>query len=443
MIDRRQLLNYGVGAAAAATFGLRPGQVLAQLSPGKPYAGTTINVLLPQASQFRAHEKRLGQFEEATGIKAVYTYVPYGQVRDKITTEAVAGSSAFDVVCYQDSWGPSLSLYLEPLDDRVAKDGVDMNSYPQAYRMGSQMEGKTFGLPIRGHPQMLFYRKDLLDQAGVQPPTTWDELVTVAEAVQTKTGVPGVAMYYGKGNGQQNLFLWMNYLWGRGADLFTEDYSQTRFTEPAAIEATQAYLDLLLKHKVAAPGSVQFVEGDAVNSVAQGNAAMVMVWWWVYSVLTGDKSTLKAEQVGFAPMPKYADGQPVSYALSLPFAISALSKQKDAAWEFMKWVSRPELEQECAIDKSDPNTADIVVVHTQSFLDPKVNEANHGLHAVAARSLEGSRILPQLKEWPQIATTLENKISELATGSQPVQEGLEQAAQDIDRILRRAGHRKS
>jgi multiple sugar transport system substrate-binding protein len=141
-------------------------------------------------------------------------------------------------------------------------------------------------------------------------------------------------------------------------------------------------------------------------------------------------------------MPKYADGKPVSYALSLPFAISALSKQKDAAWEFMKWVSRPALEQECAIDKSDPNTSDIVVTHTESFLDPKVNEVNHGLHAVAAKSLEGSRILPQLKEWPQIATTLENTISELATGSQPVKDGLERAAQDIDRILRRAGYRK-
>lgn len=442
MINRRQMLNYGLGAGAAFAFGSPVGRAAAQLLPGKPFAGTTVNILLPQASQFRAHEKRLADFEEKTGIKAVYTYVPYGQVRDKITTEAVAGSSAFDVVCYQDSWGPSLSLYLEPIDAMLSRDGIDMNSYPQAYRQGSQIDGKTFGLPIRGHPQMLFYRKDLLEAAGVQPPTTWDEVVSVADAVQKQSGVPGLAMYYGKGNGQQNLFLWLNYLWGKGSDIFSEDYSQTRFTEDAGMEATQQYLDLLLKHKVAAPGSVQFTEGDAVNSVAQGNSAMVMVWWWVYSVLTGDKSTLKAEQVGFAPMPKYADGKPVSYALSLPFAVSALSKQKDAAWEFLKWVSRPELEQACAIDKSDPDTADIVVTHTASFLDPKVNEANFGLHKVAAQSLEGSRILPQLKEWPQIATVLEDKMSQLATGSQPVKEGLEEAAQAIDRILRRAGHRK-
>jgi multiple sugar transport system substrate-binding protein len=248
-------------------------------------------------------------------------------------------------------------------------------------------------------------------------------------------------MYYGKGNGQQNLFLWLNHLWGKGSDIFADNYKSTRFNDAAGVEATQQYLDLLLKHKVAAPGSVQFVEGDAVNSMAQGNSAMVMVWWWVYSVLTGSKSTLKPEQVGFAPMPQFPGAKPVSYAISLPVAVSKLSTKKDAAWEFMKWVSSPELEVACAIDKSNPDTADIVVTHKSSFTDPKVNEANFGLHRVAAQSLEGSRVMPQIKEWPQIASVLENTISELATGSKPVKAGLDGAAQEIDRILRRAGRR--
>jgi multiple sugar transport system substrate-binding protein len=47
-----------------------------------------------------------------------------------------------------------------------------------------------------------------------------------------------------------------------------------------------------------------------------------------------------------------------------------------------------------------------------------------------------------LKEWPQIAAVLENTISELATGSKPVKAGLDSAAQEADRILRRAGTRR-
>lgn len=434
-IDRRGVL--GLGAAAAMLGGLPAG---AQLREGRPFAGTQVNVLLPVASQFRAQEKRLGEFERLTGIRVSYTYVPFGQLRDKITTEAVARSTAFDVVCYLDSWGPSLAIHLHPLDAWLARDGIALDRYPQAYRLGGQFEGKTYGLPIRGHPQMLFYRKDLLEAAGLEPPATWEKVVEVGDAVQRRApGVAGVAMYYGKGNAAQNLFLWLNHLWGRGSDILTADNAGARFNEPAGVEATQLYLDYLLKHRVAAPGSVQFVESDAVNSVAQGNSAMVMVWWWVYSVLTGPNSRLRREQVGFAPVPQFADGRRVSYAISLPFAVSAFSARKEAAWEFMKWVSSPALEIACATDKSDPNTADIVVTHTASFLDARVNEANGGLHRVAAQSLEGSRIMPQLQAWPQIAAVLENTISELAAGGKAVKPALDDAARETERILRRTG----
>lgn len=438
-MKRRGLI--GIGAAGALGALARP--AVAQLRSGKPFDGQTINVLLPVASQFRAHEKRLPEFERLTGIKAAYTYVPYGQLRDKITTEAVAGGRAFDVVCYQDSWGSSLAVHLSPVDDLLRRDGVDMGRYPQAYRLGSQVEGRTYGLPLRGHPQMLFYRKDLLEAAGVQPPTTWDEVVTASQAVQGRNAdMSGLAMYYGKGNGQQNLFLWLNHLWGRGGDVLTQDERGARFNDDVGVQATQQYLDYLLRHRVAAPGSVQFVEGDAVNSVAQGNSAMVVVWWWVYSVLTGAQSRLRPEQVGFAPVPQMAGGRPVSYAISLPLALSNGSTKKDAAWEFLKWVTAPEVEVAVATDKSDPNTADIVVTQTASFTNEAVNAANGGLHRVAARSLEGSRIMPQTRDWPQVATVLENTLSELATGRGNVRASLDNAARETDRILRRTGARR-
>jgi multiple sugar transport system substrate-binding protein len=441
MVRRRDLLAATAGGALAG-YGLL-GQASAQAQGAdRPFAGQPVNVLLPVASQFRAHERRLPEFERQTGIRVAFTYVPYGQLRDRITTEAVAGGGAFDVICYQDSWGPSLATYMAQIDDWLRRDGISMDRYPQAYKLGSQVEGRTYGLPIRGHPQMLFYRRDLLEAAGVAPPTTWDEVVTASNAVQQRNpNVSGIAMYYGKGNGQQNLFLWLNHLWGRGGDVLTADERGVRFNEDVAVEATQQYLDYLLRHRVAAPGSVQFVEGDAVNSVAQGNSAMVVVWWWVYSVLTGAQSRLTREQVGFAPVPQMAGGRAVSYAISLPFAISAGSRRKEAAWEFMKWISAPEGEVAVATDKSDPNLADIVVTHTASFTNEAVNAANGGLHRVAARSLEGSRIMPQTRDWPQIATTLENTLSELASARGAVKPALDNAAREVDRILRRSARR--
>jgi multiple sugar transport system substrate-binding protein len=197
---------------------------------------------------------------------------------------------------------------------------------------------------------MLFYRKDLLEQAGGKVPASWQDMVSTAGAIQAKTEVPGVALDYVKGSGFQNLWLWFNCLWGHGSDLFDEA-GQPRFNDAAGVAGTQAYVDVLLKDKVANPGSSQFNEYDMVNSMAQGKSAMIMVWWWTYSVLTGDRSQLKPDQVGFAPMVRFNNGQSPTLTTLMPFGINRQSRNKAAAWEFLKWVSNPDLEVETSLPR--------------------------------------------------------------------------------------------
>ena len=350
--SRRAILTQATVAAALSMAGrpARAADLPYGLKPGKPYAGTTVNIILPNAGQYRAQAKRLGHFTEMTGIKPNFIYVPYATLLDKITTDAVSGGSAYDVITYQDSWGAALVPYMDAIDDRVARDGFDMNRYPAVYKQAGMFGGKLYGLPLRAHPQMLFYRKDLLAQAGQVPPRTFAELVSVARAVQDKTSVPGVAMDYAKGSGGQNLFLWLNYLWGNGSDIFAAD-GKARFNDAAGIKATEMYTSLLLKDKVANPGSVQFNESDMVNSMAQGTSAMIMQWWWAYPVLTSGRSTLKPEQVGFTAMPSMDPARPASVTTGMPFSLSKSSKNKDAAWEYMKWMCNPDLELDIATGK--------------------------------------------------------------------------------------------
>ena len=442
-MQRRQLIQASAAALAAQAL---PQAAFAQapehgLKAGKPYAGKTVNLLLPPASQFRAQEKRLAEFEQLTGIKVVYSYVPYGQLLDKITTEAVAGNGAYDLIAYQDSWLASLAGYLDPIDAQVKADGLDLARYPAVFRDAALFEGRNYGLPVRAHPQLYFYRKDLFAQAGAKVPQTWDDMLTATRAVQDKTGVAGVAMDYVKGSGFQNLWLWFNCLWGHGGDVLDAS-GAPRFNDAAGVAATQAYVDVLFKHKVANPGSTQFNEYDMVNSMAQGNSASMMVWWWTYSVLTGDRSKLKADQVGFAPMLRFGDKKTPTVAIVMPFGLSKQSRNKEAAWEFMKWATNPALEAAIVTDKSDANTADIVATHIATFRNEKVNQANFGLHQAALQSLENARGLPKLTVWPQIATVLESAISDIVSSNKPVKPTLDDAARQVAQITQRAGGRR-
>ncbi|WP_233154947.1 ABC transporter substrate-binding protein [Candidimonas nitroreducens] len=443
-MKRRQFLEAAGALAAAGLGGMAraAGPAPYGLAAGKPYAGTHLKLLLPPASQFRAQQKRLDQFEALTGIKTTYSYVPYGQLLDKITTEAVGGSSEYDLFSFQDSWMASLVGYLNPLDASIAADKLDMGRYPEVFREACIVGGKTYGLPIRAHPQLLFYRKDLLGEVGAKVPASWSDMVATAGAIQNKSGISGVALDYVKGSGFQNLWLWFNCLWGHGSDLF-DAAGQPRFNDAAGVAGTQAYVDVLLKDKVANPGSSQFNEYDMVNSMAQGKSAMIMVWWWTYSVLTGDRSRLKPEQVGFAPMVRFNGGKSPTLATLMPFGISKQSRHKAAAWEYLKWVSNPDLEVEIVCDKSDPQTSDIVATQTATYLNDKVNAVNHGLHRVALESLKGARILPKLTIWPEVASVLETTISEIVAVGKPVKPSLDDAAAQVARIARRSGRHRS
>jgi multiple sugar transport system substrate-binding protein len=436
MLERRQLMQWA-SAYALGTYGLGAQAQSAMLKPGKPFAGQTVNVLSVVAPQFSAHEARLAEFEAQTGIKVKYQYVPFASMREKLTAELVAKTDQYDVLSAMDIWGPSLYNLFDPLNARLADKKIDMTArYPNAHlraaRDGMGNGPNYMGLPLRGHVQLLFYRKDIFKQLGLKAPETWDQMVEAGQVIQSKTDLSGVAMYYGK-TGGQNLMIWFNYLWGMGADLL-DAKGQAAFNSPQAIAATQKYLDVLLKHKVAPPASASFNETDAVNSVAQGKSAMVPVWWWRYAGLTDPKtSTLKPEQIGFTSLPSMPGQANTTYTNTWFYGLNRNSTKKDAAMEYLAWLTQPEIERDLLLDRSKN---EVVAVQTSNLINGDVNVRFGGMHVSAAQALKGAKGVPLFAQWPQMSDLLEATINELATGKGDVKLALDNAAQRARRILR-------
>ena len=411
------------------------------LKAGMPYKGTKLTFLVHNAAQSQAQSKRVGEFTELTGIEVDFLMVPYPSLREKITADAVAGTGSIDLYCFLDGWGPSMTGFLVPLNDYLKADGIDLaEKLPPAYIKGGTYDGTTYGIPTRGHPQLLLYRKDLFQKAAVDVPKTWTELIAASKAIKDKTGRDGIAMYYGKGSAAQNLFLWYAFLKSAGEDIFNDKMMPT-FNSPAGIEATQYYVDLLLKHNVASPGSKFFKEYEASQAVAQDNAAMVIVWWWHYGVLTNpDKAkAVVTTNMGFAPVPAWEGRGKATLALSMPVGISQSSRKKEAAWEFLKWLTNPDLEKANFMDKSDPKTRTIVVVQKKNLVDPEINALSGGMHKAAAASLAVSDTFPMMPEWPEVASALEVAISNIAGGADTKTE-MDKAAKDVRAIMKRSGY---
>ena len=406
------------------------------LLPGKPFEGTTLNILSVVTPQFDGLMLRDGEFTELTGIETEWTFIPFVSLQEKIAAEGLAGVGTYDVVNYLDSWGPSNSHWLVTIDELMSRDGISMDRYPEAFARSAQFEGQTYGFPLRAHPQLLFYRKDLIPN----PPTTWDELVEIGNQLkESHPDIAPLALYFNNDGNRQNLFIWLNFIWAAGGDIFNDDWTAA-WTSEEALQATEDYIALHTVHKVTNPNSLAFVEQDARQSFQQGNSAMIPVWWWAYSgFYNPDASTLTKDQVAFTGMPAYM-GRTKTYAISMPFSISTYSKNQGAAWEFLKWLSNPDMDRANAIERevAGKSIVNNVVTHISSLQDPDVNAANDGIQAAAWESLRESDIMPQIPEWPEVGDILSSAIARAAAGGD-VRELMIDAAEQSDRILKRAG----
>jgi ABC-type glycerol-3-phosphate transport system substrate-binding protein len=428
-----------VSALVAASATLFASAALSEqygLKEGKPFDGTTLNILSVVTPQFDGLMLRDEEFTELTGIETEWTFIPFGSLQEKLTTEGVAANGTYDVVNYLDSWGPPNAHWLEAIDDRLAEDGISMDRYPAAFARSAQYEGETLGFPLRAHAQLMFYRKDLIPEA----PETWDDVVRIGKELrESNPEIEPLALYYNNDGNRQNLFIWLNFLWAAGADVFDAD-GRPAWDSEAGLKATEDYIALHTTHGVTNPASLSFVEQDARQSFMQGKSAMMPVWWWAYSsMINPESSVLTEDQVGFAGMPSY-EGETVTYAISMPFSISSYSENQDAAWEFLKWLSNPEMDKANAIEREVAGQPIVnnVVTHIASLQDPEVNAANSNIQQAAWASLENSDIMPQIPEWPEVGDLLSGAIAEAAGGGD-VRELMTAAAEQATKVLKRAG----
>jgi multiple sugar transport system substrate-binding protein len=437
-VTRRRLIGTAAALAAVGVFGggLRPAS--AGITPGRPYEGQEINVLAVQATQFAAHEKRVAEFTEATGIKVNFVYVPFVSLRERLTAEMVGQSDDFDIITAMDVWIPQLvDSYLAPLDDFIAERGIDLKRYPAPFLAAAQYDSGAYGLPVRAHVQLLWYRKDLFDAAGIKPPATWEEVSEAGRIIkEANPGIDGITIPYNQKDGQ-NLMVWYNFLWGAGGDLFDAEMTPI-FNSPEGVKATEDFTRYILKDQITPAGAASFNEADSTTHFFQGKAAMVPVWWHVYNRLSKPDVGVTRDQVGFTVLPHYEGKSPTTYVNSWIYGVNARARNPEAAKEFLDWITRPEIERSILLD---PAESDVVAVHWSNLRDPEVNARFDGMHAIAATALESTtNSIPNIPEFLPVVDVLAAAVSDVVTsGGEDIQGKLDEAQSQAARIMRRGG----
>src|SRR5271157_3937738 len=151
----------------------------------KPYDGVTLN-LASQNDQFAAVLATVApQFEALTGAKVNVDILSYPELLTKITADYVGHAKGYDLATVDIVWSGQFAEtgYTVDLTNWIKRDAVEINVddiYPSLMAALGGYKGKQVAFPFAGYANVLAYRKDLYEAAGLKPPATMDEFVADA-----------------------------------------------------------------------------------------------------------------------------------------------------------------------------------------------------------------------------------------------------------------------
>ncbi len=294
-----------------------------------------IRVLLANHPYGELLKAAIPDFEKASGIKVNVESLQESQLTTKLTTEFATRSSSADVfmtrplqesrMFYKNGW-------LEPLPT------YDFSDFPKPAMGVATFGSKPYVVPLVTEWQVLYYRKDLFQKAGIQVPYTLAELEAAAKKLKTAD----VAGFASRGKGAAAVTQLSSYLYAYGGEYLTKGVAS--FDSKAAIEATRFYGRMLANY---GPAGATSQSWENIMPLFQaGKVAM----WTDASVFYGQivdpaKSSIPASAVGMANMPAGPAGSHPFFVVSWGMSIAKQSKNKALALEFLKWATGAEMQK--------------------------------------------------------------------------------------------------
>lgn len=311
-------------------------------------------------------EPLLKKFQQQTGIKVNVQVIGWPDLYSKILAATTSGQGP-DVLNIGNTWAPSLQAtgaFLPFGDSEFQAIGGKDKFVEAALKTGGAEGQPPTSVPYLGLAYGLYYNKKMFADAGLQPPTTWEELVTDAQKLTDPAKhVYGMAME----GGSYTEGVHFAYIFGEqhGADPFTAD-GKPDFTSPGIVAGVKQYVDLMGANKVVNPSSAQYKNGpEAPGDFAQGKAAMLMSQNNADNTLQADG--MKSSDYGVVPIPTASGGTDVaSFVAGINLSIFKNTKNKDGALKFVKFMTSQSTQ--AALDK--PFTAlPVVKGGTVNFTD--------------------------------------------------------------------------
>jgi multiple sugar transport system substrate-binding protein len=331
--------------------------------------------------------------EEFPDVSVEVTPIPWDSAHDQIVA-AIAGGDVPDVSMVGTTWMGEFATLggLEP-----TPDSIDPATFFEGAWGTTIVDGTSYGVPWYVETRLIYYRTDLAEEGGFnQAPATWAELTQLAEALQGAGAEWGISLQPG---GQGSWQTYMPFFWQAGGEIVDAD---TNFTlDGEACVSSLTFYDSFFENGLAQPAVSDVpVEGQ----FADGSVGAFISGPWMINIV-GDAGA-DPETWTVAHQPTEAAG--TSFVGGSNIAVLEQADNKDAAWAFIEFLSRPETQVTWY-----ETVSDLPAVQA-SWDDPAL--ADDPLLSAFGDQLDDAKAPPAIPTWEEVASAIDSQIEQVTQG---------------------------
>ena len=430
-LSRRDFLKVGgTGLAAAALLG-----VAGCGGGGEQQAGGVTELVFSASPDDTGSAKKLvDKFNEQNKGKYKVTFRPgnadTGQRFDQLRTQLQAGGENLDVILGDVIWTAQLAEngWISDLSNRFTEDM--RGDYLPGSVEAITYEGKTYGMPWFTDTGLLYYRKDLLEESGFSgPPKTWDELKQMTEKVMQDSEIKFGYVFQGA-NYEGGVCNGLEFIWTHGGEaLDPQDSNKVLIGGPEAVAGLETYRSMVASG-VSPKAVTTYKEDESAGAFLNGDAVFMRNWPYVYAILSDPaESKIRPEQVGVSELPS-ADGEPGNGTVGdQPLYINASSKNQDASWDFITFLTASEQQKLRAVEGSYLPT--LISLYDDAEVQEKVPVV-----ALAKDALKNTRPRPVSPYYSDMSLVMAKQFNAALTGDATPQEAARTLQRDLEDFIK-------
>ncbi|MBN3957343.1 ABC transporter substrate-binding protein [Nostoc sp. NMS8] len=350
-------------------------------------------------------------------------------LEDLYTSSFILGESPYDLINMDVIWTSKFAAagWLLPLGDRISKE--DLGAFSSQDVEGGRYQDKLYRIPVRSDVGMLYYREDLIKQAGLQPPETFDDLMRISQILQKKKQVNWGYVWQGR-QYEGLVAMFAEVLDGFGGFWVNPDTLEVGLDRPETLRAIE-FLRSTVREGVSPPGVTTYQEEDTRRLFQSGQVAFLRNWPYAWPLAQAENSPIRGK-IAIKPM-VHAPGQTGAASLGgWGLGISKTSRHPEEAWKAIQYFTSREAQRRFIF------SAGYVPSRRDLFTDPEI-VAKYPHYPQLLEVVDNAVLRPPIAQYAQTSDILQRYLSAALSGRMNSSRAMQAAAAETRRLLGAGG----